>query len=898
VDILDQLEELGKPAIEKLEWMHDVQLLLATVDTLDQIADECIAAGIFGLDLETSGLDQRAFPNDLGHLETRDKIVGVCIAPTVHKGYYLPVRHREKGADANIPLRLVVALINKIRASGAIAVFHNAKFDHKFLLCEPAGQMGDWDDPKTWEDTLILTYLRNSRQRQKGLKFLSLEELGRKMIELEDLFPKEKGKKVRKDFSTLDPTWEPTVWYAASDAINTLALFYLLHPQVVEKDEFGQGQKTVYLIEKLCVTATLWMEQCRIHIDRDRLINLIQIGQEEWWRSIQKVYDEVGTALGRDIRPAWMGEMARTFDPMRIEPGYMEVREQALRAVAEPLRQTIPKSVPSLTDPKQRETIQFPAVYDVTIPAQLGNLLREVGVRGLQATAKSGQVQTSKDVLEAVIEEAGDQFPWMADVRRFREVSKALGTTLYNIYLDSSPERSPDGCVWANFNGLKTDTGRFSTPTPSSNDFHGQVNWNVQSTTATYDKSKPECARRQRECISARDGYILFAIDYSGVELRIATNLSGEPKWVKEFFRCSSCEHEFDRDSLPPPFCPECGSDKIGDLHSLTAHGIYGSVDKVKRQVGKIVNFLLCYGGSGNAVQRSTGCDKDEGWRIKNQFDKTYRGLLRWWGGQHKLARKQKYVTTSFGRKYPVPDIDHEFGRFRSKAERNSVNGPVQGSSADIMKFAMGLLYREFKKRGWIHRGPGLPDLVLMTITIHDELVFEIHTSVVGEAIPVIERIMCKDTVKALNWPIPLKVDIEFGDNWTVPNNLTEMAWNKGGGTWTAEYAQWFPLFYANYLKLGGQPVDDVSADLPPQVGETPPPEAADPEVSDAFVYTLASRLLTSENARAVAKVLTRCVGQGEDWVLLQDEEGNDLAGGPFQVNQAGFVTLLKYEGL
>lgn len=940
-------DDINRPSVTKKPWMEDVELILATEDMLDQIAEECIAAVHFGLDLETTGLDQRAFPTDSGKLETVDKIVGYCLAPSRDKGYYIPVRHRDKGAESNIPPRLAVALINKIQAAGGIAIFHNAKFDQKFLAHDSAGAAGEWDDPKKWHDTLLLAYLRNPRERRRGLKYLAGDVLKREMIELEDLFLAERGKKVNKDFSTLEPTWGPTVWYAAADATNTLALFEEFLPLIMEKDKFGNSQKTIYTIEKICITATIWMEQCRIHIDRDKLVELIRLGQKEWWDCINEVYTAVSEALKRDMRPPWLTQMAKGFDPNCLSPDYMEIREKSKGGVAPDSRPLISKSVPSLLDPKIRETVQFPASYDVTIPAELGSMLRELGVRGLEATEKSGQVKTSKDVLERVIEEAGEQYLWMAKVKRFREISKALGNVLFNLYRDSSPERSPDGCVWANFKGTGTDTGRFSTPTPRASQWSGQANWNVQSTTATYDKSLPECSRRQRECISARPDHILFAIDYSGVELRIVTNMSLEPKWVTEFFRCATCEHEFERDDLPPPFCPECGSDKIGDLHSLTAVGIYGMSDKLKRQIGKIVNFLLCYGGSGSAVMRSTGCDKEEGWRIKNQFDKTYRGLLRWWKSQHKLAKVQKYVTTAFGRKYPVPDIDHEYGKFRSKAERNAVNGPVQGTSADIMKLAMGLIYRECKKRGWICRGPGLEDLVKMTITIHDELVFEIHESIVAEAIPIIERIMCVDTVKNLGWIVQLKVDIEFGDDWTVKNNLTEMTFNKGGGSWTPHLASIFPDRYASYLNCGGTPigldVDIPPSPLPPPNTPPAPPDsvAAFAEIpanivvtttkpteeqaravarsdggihpphqetytrtvrtekdGDDFVFRISRSQMTPESAETLARVVKRCIGRGVDVLWVKDEEGNDLLGGPVRVAREEFTIVARYEGL
>ena len=900
MDFFDQLEEIGKPSVEKKPWMGDVELILATESMLEGIAQECIEAVHFGLDLETTGLDQRAFPNDAGTHETVDKIVGYCIAPTTTRAFYIPVRHKE--SEKNVPPRLVANMVRKIQEGGGIAVFHNAKFDQKFLMYEPAGNAGSWEDPKSWDDTLILAYLRNSRARNKGLKSLSKNELGREMIELRDLFPSEDVKAKRLDFSTLDPSWEPVVWYAAADALNTLSLFHLFHSQVVGKDEHNRGQKTLYLIEKICLTATMWMEQCRIHIDRTKLEELIRLGQGEWWDCIGDVYRDVEDLLGRDARPSWMQGMGEVFDPQSLQPNYREVRESFM--VKKASLPPIPKSVPSLLDPKILETIDFPYSYDITIPAELGKMLRELGVAGLKATEKSGQVKTSKDVLEGVIDKQSDKYPWMSRVKRFREIDKALGTNLFPIYHDTTPTRSPDGCVWANFNGTKVDTGRFSTPTPRGGAFFGQVHWNVQSTTATYDKSKPQCARRQRECVSARPDHLLFAIDYSGVELRIVTNLSMEPKWLAEFFRCSSCDRSFERGILPPPFCPTCGSDKIGDLHSLTALGIYGesakdaSDFKQKRQVGKIVNFLLCYGGGGNAVTRSTGVPKEEGWRIKNQFDKTYKGLVRWWHSQHKVAFKQKYVTTAFGRKYPVPDIVHEQRGFREKAKRNAVNGPVQGSSADIMKLAMGLLYREFQERGWLDR-------LFMTITIHDELVFEVHKSLASEAVPVIEHIMCVETVKNLGWVVPLKVDIEFGEDWTVPYNLTELMWGKGDGEWTPELMEIFPSQYHHFCDVTGkvaeiprtaqEPSSEKPLRLPPTVKET---ALRSPSEPSSYVYRIPSPKLTAHNATKLAKVIAKTSGKGLDDLRIEDDLGNDLLGRPVKVAYQEFRLLASYEGL
>ena len=697
LDFMEALTALALPKVERKLWMLNTHMERVTVETLDRVVDECIAAGLYGLDIETTGLDNRVFYSDDGTPYTVDKTVGFCLAPSENKGYYLPVRHRNPKTgnmhEANVPLRLVIPALQRLVNSPARAVFHNGKFDQEFLQHEVMGGLGEWDEPDKWDDTFILAYMRDTRERNKGLKHLSSVELQREMIELDELFTPEEVKAGGLNFGNLDPTWEPAIWYACSDAMCTLGLRRVLYPKVADPDEHKNEQRTLYKIEKSCVSATRWVERCRIPIDRPKVGELIRIGQREWFACLNEVYTEVNKALARDTRPKWLlvmqGHPTLRFDPESVEPSYMDARDTAMAHAGEEDSRKVEKSVPSLLDPRKQETVAFPLTYDVTIPEQLGLLMRELGVRGLRATEKSGQVKTSKDEIERVIEEAGDEYPYMGKIRRFREVAKALSSNLFPIWHDTSPERSPDGRIRVSFNAHKVDTGRFSTPTPRDEDrFTGQVRWNLHSIPATYDKKKPECMRRMREIIRVADDKVLYAIDYSGVELRIVTNLSGEPKWVDEFFRCSECDTKFDRGpgTKPPPhFCPKCGSDKIGDLHTLTALAIYGDGAKdapdfkQKRQSSKALNFAMCYGGGGAAAQRAVGVDKEEGWRIKNQFDKSYTGLRRWWGKQHDTARRWTYVRTAFGRKYPLPDILHTDGGFRSKAERNSVNGPVQG---------------------------------------------------------------------------------------------------------------------------------------------------------------------------------------------------------------------------
>lgn len=801
MDFADFLVANQFPQVKKRAWMDERQFILGTPENLPGIIDACIESGRYAMDLETTGLDNRVFALPSGVKRTVDQIAGICLSPDGIRGCYIPIMHMAPGNDGvkvplecNIPMTVFVKefqrLIQATEAGKTVAVFHNGKFDQEFLQFNGTGtSWGEWDKSGTWDDTLILCYLGNSRKRDKRLKSLSKELLGIDQIQLAELFPEQYEGPM--DFSTLDPQEEGVLWYGGGDAICTYLLYPKLAGAVIDADTDGKTQAGIYKIEKVCVAATRWMERNRIHIDRTKVMELVQLGQQEWFESIMDVYAEAEKILGRDVMPGVYHVLKDTFVANDVT-NLLSAQITRAEAKAKGLYGHIQGKI-------HKNGRDWPIIYDVESPQQLGPMFEEMNVPGLKKTEKSGQVKTSKDELERVIEETGSQFPFMRKIRRFREVNKALATYLYPMLLDSDPT---DDTMRINFQGHKVDTGRYSTPAKESSrddsNRERMVGWpqvNLQALPSTADPKRPACMTRLRECITARPvpsgkpKKKLVAIDYAGVELRLVTNLSGEPKWLSEFFHCSGCDRVFDRpkrsniDSLtplaPPARCPNCGSDKIGDLHTLTALEIYGK-DAISRPDWKVVrghakgtNFALCYGGGGQAVQRATGVDKNEGWRIKNQFDRTYKGLSSWWTSQHAVAKQFGYVRTAFGRKYPVPDIHSDDRGFVEKAKRNSINGPIQGTSADITKTAMALIYKEMKRRGWL-------DKVLMVITMHDELVFEIDLDVLEEAIQIIVHLMVENEyILSRNWPVPLTTDVEIGDDWTVPWDLNGMTYKE-----------------------------------------------------------------------------------------------------------------------
>lgn len=599
MNFLDSLNEAVRPDVKPKPWFKTVTMELVTLETLKDVIDACIASGRYALDLETTGLDNRVFDG-----ETVAKIVGFCLAPDPDHGYYIPIRH-QKGEENNLPIHTVYNEIRRLAKSDSVAVFHNAKFDQEFLEYPGAGEgLGDWDQPKKWDDTQILGWLRNTRDKNLGLKYMSENELDMEMIELEDLYGKDHQGDL--DFSLLDPSWEPCVWYACSDAICTLRLYNKIYPEVAAPDgRRARGQETPYGIEKLCLPATRWMERSRVYIHQPTVAELMQLGQVELFECLCDIYDfcneklahkreddfdEDRNSCGKTIEPGWFRLLRKSF--VADNPDY-DINKQI-----EDCRKTAKVRQMDVLDSKGHFILLdvpegdpdhgFPQKYDILSRPQLGPLFEELQIPDLTRTAKSDQVQTTQDEIDRLNEKHGHKYPFLPKIKRLGELQKALGTYLISLHRDVGP----DGTLRINYKQRGTDTGRFTTPSSRDPSRDGGTKFPMHGTPAGYDKSRPECLLRIREAVKARPGKIMAAIDFGGVELRIATIYSGEPRWLREYFRCSTCGHEFDKGdgtSTPPPppaYCPKCGDDRIGDLHTLTGIAFYGE-DKVGTKAWK-----------------------------------------------------------------------------------------------------------------------------------------------------------------------------------------------------------------------------------------------------------------------------------------------------------------------
>jgi DNA polymerase-1 len=454
---------------------------------------------------------------------------------------------------------------------------------------------------------------------------------------------------------------------------------------------------------------------------------------------------------------------------------------------------------------------------NIDSPKQLGEVLFDklkipnAGKTGEGGTGK--QYKTDRQTLEDLDKQHANKYPALTKVVKYRQLQKVRGTYISNLI--NNVDRFHD----ARF-GLMTcgaPTGRFAAPGGEPDQGFSGVN--VQSI-PKVSKDKPNLRRAFR----ARPGFIIAAIDFAGVELRIAGNLSQEAKWISEFNHLE-CEAKYGGDweviglSILDQVCPYCGQKK-GDVHSQTSLAVFGTAEDEYRNKAKGVNFAMLYGASGKTISENTGLPEDEGFRIVKVFYDSLPGIKRWVDGQHKQAHKTGKVKTAFGRIRLIPEVKSQEKGLVKFGERTSVNTVVQGASADITKIAMVGCDKLIASRGW-------QEHCRILLTVHDELVFEVRETMKDEILPALATTMCK--CYPPGWKIPLCVDIEYDDSWDVKKK-----WKPKPPLLRARREGAIPLPNKNAIITTDQ---TITADNVASVKVEPPKPAATPAPDAVVIY-------------------------------------------------------------
>ena len=238
--------------------------------------------------------------------------------------------------------------------------------------------------------------------------------------------------------------------------------------------------------------------------------------------------------------------------------------------------------------------------------------------------------------------------------------------------------------------------------------------------------------RRIRQAFIAPPGFKLVAADYSQIELRIMAHLSGD-------------------EGLLAAFANDL------DVHRATAAEVFGvpleSVSHDQRRSAKAINFGLIYGMSAFGLAKQLGIERGEAQAYVERYFERYPGVRRYMDETRSSARRVGYVSTVFGRRLYLPDINARNNQLRQYAERSAINAPMQGTAADIIKRAM------IDVAAWLDAEQPSARLIMQ---VHDELVLEVPEDLVALVGAAVARIM----ESAADLRVPLRVDRGVGANW------------------------------------------------------------------------------------------------------------------------------------
>ena len=348
--------------------------------------------------------------------------------------------------------------------------------------------------------------------------------------------------------------------------------------------------------------------------------------------------------------------------------------------------------------------------FNIASPKQVGEILFDkLKVVEKAKKTKTGQYVTSEEVLQQL----RNKHEIVADILEHRGLKKLIGT-----YIDALPKliNPKTGHIHTSFNQTITATGRLSSSDP-----------NLQNIPI-----RGEDGKEIRKAFIPEPGCLFFSADYSQIELRVMAHLSQDAEMIKVFSEGK-------------------------DLHAATAANIYKKpieeVTRDERTKSKRANFGIIYGITVFGLAERLDIPRDEAKMLIDGYFDTFPQVHDYMEKSKEVAREKGYVTTLFGRRRYLPDINSHNATVRGFAERNAINAPIQGTAADIIKVAMIRIYNRFKAEGIRSK---------MILQVHDELNFSVYPDEKEK----VEGIVLEEMQNALKLNVPLVADSGFGKNW------------------------------------------------------------------------------------------------------------------------------------
>ena len=349
------------------------------------------------------------------------------------------------------------------------------------------------------------------------------------------------------------------------------------------------------------------------------------------------------------------------------------------------------------------------STFNINSTQQLGDVLfNQLGL----PTQKKTKTGFSTDV--GVLESLRHKHPIVEKLLEYRQLSKLKST-----YIDALPAliNKRTGRVHTSFNQTVAATGRLSSSDP-----------NLQNIPI-----RTEIGRSIRKAfVPGTKGSLMMSADYSQIELRVMAHISGDEAMI-EAFRNKE------------------------DIHTTTAAKVFGvgaaDVTKEMRRKAKEVNFGIMYGIGPFGLSNRLEISQSEAKEIITRYFERFPNVKQYINETISSAKSRGYVSTLLGRRRYLPDINSPNQNVRQNAERQAINMPIQGTSADMIKLAMIHIHDALDKARLSSR---------MILQVHDELVFEIRKDEEEE----MRKLVTKHMQQSLKLNVPIEVDIGVGKNW------------------------------------------------------------------------------------------------------------------------------------
>lgn len=347
--------------------------------------------------------------------------------------------------------------------------------------------------------------------------------------------------------------------------------------------------------------------------------------------------------------------------------------------------------------------------FNINSPKQLGVILFEkLGLPPIKKT-KTGY-STAADVLEKLASE----HEIIEQILMYRQLGKLNSTYIEGLLKEIHEE---DGKIHTRYQQALTTTGRLSS-----------INPNLQNIPIRLEEGR----KIRKAFVPSNPEWIMFAADYSQIELRVLAHMAEDENLMEAF-----------KNNM--------------DIHTKTAMDVFhveaDAVDSNMRRAAKAVNFGIVYGISDYGLSQSLDITRKEAAIFIEKYLKSFPGVKEYMDDSIQTAKQKGFVTTILNRRRYLPEITSSNFNLRSFAERTAMNTPIQGSAADIIKKAMIDMAARLKKENMQTK---------MLLQVHDELIFEAPP----EEIALLEKIVPEVMESAIELNVPLKVEYAFGSSW------------------------------------------------------------------------------------------------------------------------------------